>query len=68
MRYLFNLFHFLERDYSGKLTQGEKIFKKQLSEHFKLSKRIATRSQKIAKDDWFKAQPIGKSRVTEQLS
>ena len=35
---------------------------------FRLSKQIATRSHKIAKDDTFYARRIRKSRVTEQLS
>ena len=37
-------------------------------DHFILSKRIATRSLKITIDDSFNAQPIEKSRLTEQLS
>ena len=68
MRYPFKLLHFHKGYYPEKLTQRETISEKELSEHFELSKRIATHSHKIAKEDSFNAQPIGKSRVTEQLS
>ena len=68
MRYLFQLVHFPKGDYLGKLTQREIIFEEELSEHFKLSQRIPTNWQKTAKDDSSNAQPMGKSRVIEQLS
>ena len=66
MRYLFNSVHIHKRDYPEKLTQGAIISDEELSEHFKLSKRIATRLLKIAKDDCFNAQAKGKSCVTDQ--
>ena len=55
MRYLFNLVHFPEGDYPGKITQrqSETISERELSERFKFPERIATRSQKIAKRRFF---------------
>ena len=65
----FNLVHFPKGEYPGKLTQREirNYIRRGIIRAFRLSKRIATRSHKIAKDDSFTAQPIRKSRVTEQL-
>ena len=62
-----NLVHFPKGEYPGKLTQRNNI-RRGIIRAFRLSKRIATRSHIIAKDDSFNAQPIRKSRVTEQLS
>ena len=42
MRYPFKLLHFPKGYYPEKLTQRETISEKELSEHFELSKRIAT--------------------------
>ena len=68
MRYQFNLVHFPKGDYPGKLTQREIITEEELSEHFILSERRATRSHKITKDVSFNAQLTEKSLVTELLS
>ena len=55
----FNLVHFPIGDSPGKLTQRNNI-RRGIMRAFWLSYRIATRSHKIAKDDSFNAQPIGK--------
>ena len=68
MRYLFNLVHFPNGDYPGKLTKRDTRNEKGIIRATIFSEQIGTRLQKIAKDDSYNAQPIGKSRVTEQLS
>ena len=63
----FDLVHFRKGEYPGKLTQRNNI-RRGIIRAFRLSKRIATRSHKVAKDDSFNAQPIKKGHVTKTLS
>ena len=67
----FNLVHFPKGEYPGKLTQREIISEEELSEQLDClseKQRARIKLQKTIKDDSFNAQPIRKSRVTEQLS